>query len=326
MKNIYRVLMILTCLLLCGSKSAEAADSFTLPCGFVPNVQFAPLYVGLEKGFFAEEGIELTLDHSQEIDTVALVGAGKLPFGICSGEQVLLGRNQGLPLVYIANWYQRYPIGILSLAEKNITGMEDLRGKRVGLPVLNGANYIGLEAMLQQAGMRDSDFDLEVVGYTQSEMLATDRLDAAVIYVANEPAQLEALGYEVNVIRTSDLAAMVGNGLITNQKTIEENPDLVQRMVRAFLRGVNWTKENPDKAYEICKNYVDGLADAADPELQKTVLKNSIALYDDGFGIGVSSESAWENMTEVMKNIGQIASDFFLDGAYTNQYVEQAGE
>ena len=168
---VFTVLML--SVLSCGAEP----DSFTLPCGFVPSVQFAPLYVGLEKGFFAEENIDLTLDHSLEIDTVALVGAGKLPFGICSGEQVLLAREQGLPLVYITNWYQNYPVGVLALAESGIASMEDLKGKSVGIPMLSGASYIGFEAMLRKAGMRDSDVKLESVGYTQSELLVTGKID-----------------------------------------------------------------------------------------------------------------------------------------------------
>lgn len=326
------ILALLTIFLLftgCSNESPKkTVDSFSLPVGFVPNVQFAPLYAALEKGFFAEENIELTLDHSMETDTVALVGAGQIPFGICSGEQVLLGRNQGLPLVYVSGWYQRYPVGIVSLQNEGIKTMEDLRGKSVGTPVLSGASYIGLEALLQQAGMTDSDIRLETIGYAQVEMLVSNKVDAAVIYITNEPEQLKAEGYDVNVISVADSLSMVGNGLITNEKTISENPELVQRMVRAFIKGIKWTKDNPDEAYKICLKYVDNLENAENQELQKEVLKQSIRLYEseENLPIGFSDDTSWQHMAEVMIKMGLLKPDFSVKPAFTNTFAEKAGE
>ena len=323
MKNIIKSVVVIIVLLAAAAVCSAEPDQVTLPCGYVPNVQFAPLYVGLEKGFFAEENIELALDHSMETDVVALVGAGRVPFGICSGEQVLLGREQGLPLVYITNWYQNYPVGIVALKESGIESMEDLKGKRVGIPMLSGASYIGLEAMLGLSGMKDSDLKLESVGYAQSELLVTGRIDAAVVYTINEPVQLKHLGYETVLFSAADMTKMVGNGMITNEAMIAENPDLVGRMVRAFVKSIRWTSENPEEAYEICKLYVDGLADAEDPELQMKVLLATVDYFDDGpLGFGFSDPEAWENMVAVLKNMGMISGSTDVSKVYTNDFVQ----
>ncbi len=319
------ILIVLLCLTGCqkAQPTETPVTSFSLPVGFVPNVQFAPLYAAIENGYFTEENIELTLDHSMETDTVALVGAGKIPFGVCSGEQVLLGINQGLSLKYIAGWYQRYPVGIVALKESGIETMEDLKGKKVGIPVLSGASYIGLEALLQHYDMSDSDMQLESVGYTQVELLTTGKIDAAVIYSANEPEQLKALGYEINLIRVADNVPMVGNGLITNEKTIAEQPELVKRMVRAFLKGLKWTEENREQAYELSKKFVDNLADAENQELQKQVLFKTIELYrpEKELKFGATDPDSWKNMTEVMTKIGLIEAGIDPEKAYTNQFI-----
>lgn len=319
-----KLLLSVVCFILLMSSLVCAAESdqITLPCGYVPNVQFAPLYVGLEKGFFAEENIDLTLDHSMETDVVALVGAGRLPFGICSGEQVLLGREQGLPLVYISNWYQNYPVGIVALESSGIASMEDLKGKRVGIPMLSGASYIGLEAMLGLSGTKDSDIKLESVGYAQAELLVTGKIDAAVVYTVNEPVQLKALGYDIVLFSAADMTKMVGNGLITNEKMIADDPDLVRRMVHAFVRSIRWTSENPEEAFEICKKYVDGLADAENPELQMQVMLATIDYFDDGpLGFGFSDPEAWENMVSVLNNMGMISGNTDISKVYTNEFV-----
>ena len=86
-----------------------ALEPVALGVGFVPNVQFAPLYVGIEKGYFAANGIDLSLQHGFENDYLTLVGTNEMPFMIGSGDQVILGRSQGLPVRYVANWYARCP-------------------------------------------------------------------------------------------------------------------------------------------------------------------------------------------------------------------------
>ena len=330
-KNLNRLLSVLlisaSLLSACGGESASQQDETTdltqirLPMGYIANVQYAPYYAAVEQGFYREEGLEIEFDYSFETDGVALVAASELPFALASGEQVLLAREQGLPVVFIASWYKDYPIGVVSKVEQNITHPSQLAGKRIGIPGLFGASYIGLRALLHAGGLTEEDINLESIGFNQVEALAADQVDAAVVYITNEPIQLAAQGYEVNVIPVSDYALLASNGLITNETVLQENPELIRAMVDATLRGINFTSVHTDDAFEFSKNHVEGLSQA-DQAVQRTVLEASVALYQLD-PLGYSDPIAWENMEKLLIDMGLIAAPLDLDAAYTNDFARE---
>jgi NitT/TauT family transport system substrate-binding protein len=297
----------------------EALTHVKLPVGYIPNIQFAPLYVAIEKGYFREAGIELEFDYSFETDAVALVGADELQFAVVSGEQVLLARAQGLPVVYVAAWYQQYPVAVVSKVEQGILAPADLKGKKIGLPGLYGANYIGLEALLFSAGLSDADVTLDSIGFNQVEALATDQEQAVSVYAANEPVQLRAQGYTLNEIRVAEHVQLASNGLITNEKTIAENPELVRRMANALLQGLEDTISNPDEAYELSKTHVPNLAEA-DEAVQKEVLALSIDLWK-AERPGFSDAQSWQNMQDTLLKMGLLEEALDLEKAFTNEFV-----
>ena len=302
------------------SSTQQELDHIRLAMGFIPNVQYAPFYVAVEKGYFRENGLEIEFDYSFETDGVILVGADDLQFALVSGEQVLLARAQDLPIVYVMGWWQDYPVGVVAKTEQGIRLPEDLAGKRIGLPGLFGASYIGLRALLNEAGIKEDDVILDSIGFNQVEALATDQDQAVVIYANNEPIQLKALGYEVDLIRVADYVQLASNGLITNEATIARDPDLVRRMVQATLRGLTDTLADPDQAFEISKKYIENL-EQADQAVQREVLAASILFWQSD-QLGYSSPEAWENMQEILLDMGLLSKTLDLNQAYTNEFIE----
>ena len=306
----------------CAPQAAPAPNALvdvSLPVGYIPNIQFAPLYVSMDKGYFRDAGINLKLDYSFETDAVSLVGANKLQFAVVSGEQVLLGRAQGLPIVYVMAWYRDYPVGVMAPKSKAIRQPADLAKKKIGVPLLSGASYIGLRALLDAGQVKQSDTTLDVIGFNQVEALSAGREDAAAIYIANEPVEIQSKGTDVDVIRVSDYLQLVSNGIITNEETLKNNPDLVKRMVQAVIKGVVETAANQDAAYETSKKYVDTL-DKADPAVQKKVLAVSASMWQVQ-NPGVSDPKAWENMQAILLKMGLLKQPLDLSKAYTNQFA-----
>ncbi|MDX1413215.1 MAG: ABC transporter substrate-binding protein [Candidatus Promineifilaceae bacterium] len=290
-----------------------------LPMGYIPDPQYAPLYVAVDKGYFAEEGFEIEFDYSFETDGMALVGANEVPFAIVGGDQVILARAQDLPVVYVFEWYQRYPIAVVSKVNAGIEEPRDLLGRTVGLPGFFGASYVGFAGLLSANNLALTDVDAIDVGFNQVETLLTDQAEAVVAFANNEPLQLANMGEEVNVIQVADYIDLVFNGIITNEETIVQNPELVESFLRAILRGLADTLADPDQAYEISKKYVEGLDDS-----RRDVLDASLGLWE-AEKLGYTEEKSWQQTESILIEMGLLDQPVDnLEAAYTNQFVETA--
>jgi NitT/TauT family transport system substrate-binding protein len=216
-------------------------------------------------------------------------------------------------------WWQDYPVAVVAPADSGINIPSDLIGKRVGIPGLYGASYIGYRALLSAAGVSEEAITLDSIGYNQVEALYQGQEDAVVVYANNEPLQLEAQGVSVEIIRVADYVHLTSNGLITNQTIIAENPDLVRRMVEAILNGLNDTISDPIQAYEISKLYVEGL-EQADETVLRGVLNASIEFWKAD-RLGYSDPVSWENMQLVLLEMGLLNDALDLDQAFTNEFL-----
>jgi NitT/TauT family transport system substrate-binding protein len=327
MKKIVLLLSI-TALILSGCSTAASTPTaltrIQLPMGYTANVQFAPFYVAVDKGYFAQEGLDVQFDYRFETDGMKLVGAGTLPFAVVSGEQVPLARSQGLPVTYVMQWFQSFPIGVVALSDKNIKTPADLIGKSVGLPGFFGASYIGWRGLLYKANIKEADIKTQDIGFTQAAALQQGKVDAIVGYTNNEPLQLIAAGLKIDVIPVSDYVSLVANGIVTNDSTVKNNPKLVTGFLRALVHGLQDVRNNPNEAFTISTKYVDGLGkDPQNDALQMQVLTASIKLWTID---GRSNPTAWDTTQEVLVNMGLINTKLDATQLFTNDFLPKAGK
>ncbi len=293
---------------------------------FIPNVQFAPFYVALDKGFYANQGLDVSFEFSHPADATQLVGIGKFDFIIGDGEQVIIARDKGLPVKYVLTIYARYPVAIASLRSKKIEKPKDLIHRTVGVPEYAGASFVGYKALLKANQLDEAEITLQAIGYTQAVSLSQNLVDAAVVYMNNTPIQLRQENHELNLILFDDYISLVSAGVITNDAMIENKPEIVRKFITATIDGLEFTRQYPDEALEISFQHISEGSDSR--KLQAEVLRETIRLYESDFtrryGTGMSDPVDWENTQNILYDLHLIDMKRDIHSFYTNKFLKNS--
>jgi NitT/TauT family transport system substrate-binding protein len=302
----------------------SAPRKVTLAMAYIPNVQFAPYYVAQAKGYYAEEGLEVSFDYNFETDVVQRVAAGNVEFGMASGNSVLLARGQELPVKMLLTLSQRFPVVLFSKQGLNITKPEDLRGKSVGIPGRFGAAYVGLQALLYASGMQESDLDLQEIGFTQIAAVSEDKVQVATGYAMNEPIVLDQQGTPVNVIAIADYFPLASDGVIVGEELLANEPAVAEGFARATLKGLRDTLADPDAAFETSLTFIPE-AQGSDLGFQRKVLQESVPYWSseqtERYGLGYSDPEVWKETYTFLRESKLLASEVRVEEAFTNQFV-----
>jgi NitT/TauT family transport system substrate-binding protein len=198
--------------------------------------------------------------------------------------------------------------------------MKELAGKRVGIPGFFGASYIGWKALVYTTGINERDVILKQIGFTQVAALQQDIVDAAVVYIVNEPIQLRNAGVDIHVIEVSDKIDLVSNGLVVGETLITSEPELVQGIVRATQRGLLYTIGHPDEAFQIARSIIPEMSDDI-AVVQRQVLEASIELLRSDMP-GYTSQQAWQDSVGFMRQSGLLDKPVDVNTLYTNRFMK----
>jgi NitT/TauT family transport system substrate-binding protein len=298
----------------------DAPFPVILAMGFIPTVLFAPFYVPAKKGYYAAEGLEVEFRYGIEEEILDALNRGEIHFTVSKCNNVLKARDRGGRVKLVWNWYVRDFACILSAKEKGILKPDDLIGKTIGVPSFEGSEYFAYRAILHVTGIDESQIPQKLVGWRQVEAIEAGEVDAILGSWIHEGVMLEHKGYTLNIIHVLDYMQMVGAGLVTNERMIAEQPDIIRRIVRAINRGQQDTFTHPDEAFELSLDFVpDARGERA--EMQRAALHAMLRLYGPQ-DTGPTSAEGWKNTYQFMHAAGMLKAEFNPDDAFTNEFVQ----
>ena len=205
------------------SGSQAGLRPVTLLLGFQPDVQFAPFYLAQQDGLFADAGLDVTIEHSD--DVIRLVADGQSEFGVADATDVMIARTSGIPIKYVSTLYGHFPVALIGAPETLPAEPSGLAGLRIGTPGRFGSSWHALLALLDAGGLTEDDVTIrEYPQFNQVEGLLNGDVDLITGFRANEPLRLEAQGFEVALMTVDDFAPLPGPGIVVGDELLGADP------------------------------------------------------------------------------------------------------
>ena len=305
------------------SPTPAPMDTVTIQLNWVNDYSSAGFFAAEENGRFADQRVQVTLreggfDANGYIDGTEQVSSGAADFGVASADSIIQARAQGKPIVGIAVLAQDSPLAILSLPQTAIRDPHDLVGKKV-LVAEGGATqlYTTLLASQQIALTQAPPIPRTDSGIDQ---LIAGKIDALVAWNVNEAIELSELGYPPSVMLFSDYGINSYElVLITTERMVTENPDLVTRVLKATLQGWKDVILSPAQAIGYVKDY----APTVDRDGQMRRLSAFVELLQPtNTKLGDMLPDRWAFTHQMLQTQGALTQPIELGRAYSTMFLD----
>ena len=258
---------------------AQGKEKVVLLLNWYVYSEHAPFFLGKERGYFDQEGIDLDVQEGRGSGvTVQAVAAGTATFGYADVATMIKAASKGAPVIAVGVALQTSPMSVMGFTEKNIRKPEDIKGKTVAVTPGDSMSQIW-PLFLKKTGLKDSDFKT-VSGDAQTKLNAVmnNQADLLLGYVMDQAIKLQdATHKDIYPIRFADYGVnMVSSGIIVQKDYLKAHPDVVKRFMRAATRSLEEAAKNPDAAVDamLKANPKSGVKETA-----LVGMKNTASLY-----------------------------------------------
>jgi putative hydroxymethylpyrimidine transport system substrate-binding protein len=328
-------LILLSALVLaaCGEKqenvsspSGQHLQHVTLLLDWFPNADHVGIYEAQAKGYFAQAGLDVHIQVPGDVaDPLQLVAAGKADVAVSYEPEVLLARNQNLPVVSIGAIVQEPLTSIISIGKHAISNPSQLKGQTVGDAGIS-YQHAYLETILAHAHVASSSVKEVNVGANLVPALVSGRVNAILGgYWNYEAVQLAQLHKHPKVIRMNQVGVPPYDELVLVTRTglLEQHPDLLRRFVQAMARGYEAAKSDPAGAVANLVRLNPGL----DQKLQQASVQATLPAFfpsQPGKPWGWQDQAQWNAYGKWMLSHHLITNPAAVVAASTNE--ELAGQ
>ncbi|PSC06613.1 sulfonate ABC transporter substrate-binding protein [Alsobacter soli] len=313
--------------MLLAAAPAAAADKVTFRLNWIAYGFHTPFYLGLERGYYKDEGIDLTIGEGQgSVRAVQTVGAKGDTFGLADGGSVVAGVSKGAPVRAVMAITSSSPYALSARADAGVRTLKDIEGKTVAsapgeaglqlLPALFARN--GVDASKVKILRVEGAGKMVAVAEKKAEALMAG-LDNQSITLPRQGVPLVDFGYAANGVNTMGLT------IIANEDTIKSNPDLVRRFVKATARSFEAALKEPEASVKAGQKVKPDM----EADLAMAQLKAGVALMNSeaskSLPLGQFALKDWQDTIDLMKQYQDLQTDKPADAFFTNAFAGKGG-
>lgn len=294
----------------CGEKKNEtsAPREMNVVLDWYPNALHAFIYTAIERGYYAEEGLDVKIQFpANENDALSLVAAGKAEIGLYYEHDIIQAvANQNVKVKSIGAVVQSPLNVILSLKDRGITSPKELAGKTVGYAGTALSEAL-VKTMMDYCGEDPENINLVNVGFELMSAMTTNNVDATIGCLVNhEVPQLEEEGFEVNYFLVNEygIPNYYEAVFLANNEMIEKEPEVLAGFLRASARGFEDFQKDPDACLEILLKNQNEENFPLSPSVEKKSCETLLPLMETADAAFLSqTESNWqENIDWMLAN------------------------
>lgn len=308
-------LLIILLITACGEKDSQEGESKDLKnidvmLDWYPNAVHSFLYVAIEKGYFVDEGLDVSIQFpANPTDPLSLAASGKVTLGFYYQPDVIMAKaNENIPVKSVGA-VVRSPLNHLVFKKEGpIESPKDLEGKKVGYPGIP-LNEALIKTMVQHDGGDPDNVEMVNVEFELGSSVITDKVDAVIgTFVNHEVPVLQHKGYDIDYINPVDYGVPAYSELVvvTNEQTWENEQEEIEAFWRAATKGFEYMEDHPEDALQILLDNQDQANFPLDKAVEMESMEVLLPKMKSKNGFGSQHAESWKETAEWLKEVDLI--------------------
>ncbi|OEC50323.1 MULTISPECIES: ABC transporter substrate-binding protein [Pseudomonadaceae] len=302
-------------------QAAPKAITYLLPAP--PNSPaFAPWIIAQQKGYYAQQGLEVTFVAGKGgVDVAKQIGAGNALVGGAIGDTPIIVRANGVPVKAVAVLGASGVTMIATPEGAGITRVRDLKGKTLTVMSYSDTTYYALLASMRKAGLSKSDVEVQAAGPSGVWQLFSAGKAQGMAGVPDWVVNAEEAGLVVRLMPASEVFESMAQAILASDEAIEKHPEVVAGVVKATLMGMRDIMADPKAAAATFAEAVPGYR-GREASLEKVLRLYVEHVYAGQQPLGRIDPQRLDSVRSFYVSEGIVSRETPLDALYTNRFVE----